>query len=220
MLTRTPTRKKLLVSFAAPALVAFGMLAAAPGWAQSNDPAPAKPGAEEHHRAMEAHRAEMMQHHLDAAAERLELKASQVPAWQQFGAAFTALHQPPAMAHGHEHEAFDKRDAAAWAKLASEHAADRAKKLATLADATAKLQATMTDNQRALFTQMAREHLMHHHRPHPGMPGRHTPWHPGGDEHGPGMHGEADGFGPPPMAMEDGGEFDGPPLLALEDDDE
>jgi hypothetical protein len=202
MFTRfTSGSRRVLLTLAAPALITIGLLGAAPGWAQSNDAPAAKPGMQEHMHEMQAHRAEMMKHHLDAAAERLELKASQVPAWQTFAGAFTALHEPAQM--GQMHEQFEKADAAGLVKMAADHAADRARKLSTLADATAKLQATMSDNQRALFTQMARHQMMrHHHHEHGGMHGHHDG---DGSEHGGhGPHAEGDGpDAPPPVAMDD-----------------
>jgi hypothetical protein len=179
--------RRTLYSLAAPALLAAGLFAgvatAPAAWAQSNDATAPKPGFEEHMKEMQAHHAEMMKRGLDAAAERLELKASQMPAWQTFAAAFTALHEPAPGAMQARAQ-FDKLDAAGLAKMISDHAADHARKLATVADATAKLQATMSDSQKALFTEMARHHLAHrfHHHHHGGPGWGHHEGHDGGPD--------------------------------------
>jgi hypothetical protein len=143
-------------------------------------------GMEEHMKGMQAHHEAMLKHALDAGAERLELKASQMPAWQAFSSAFIALHQHPAMGPMGMMGG-DKQDAAAIVRDAADHAAEHARKLAAVADAAGKLQATMSDNQKTLFTGMVRQHIarMHHH--HFGMHGH---GHGHGDEDG---DGEASG---------------------------
>ncbi|HUN92628.1 MAG TPA: hypothetical protein VMU33_11260 [Burkholderiaceae bacterium] len=116
-------------------------------------------------KAMQARHQEFLRHRLDAAAERLELKASQMPAWQAFAAAFTSLHEhPPMMEPG----AAEKLDGAAMIRASSDHAADHARKLAAVADAAVKLQATMSGNQKSLFAEMVRHYMAHHHGPHAG----------------------------------------------------
>jgi hypothetical protein len=69
-------------------------------------------------------------------------------------------------------------DAAARARHAADRAADHAKRLAQLADATAKLQQTLDPSQKQVLNEVARN-LAHH-------------WHDRGEGHG-GMHDQHDG---------------------------
>ena len=129
--------------------------------------------------------------HLDHLAARLEIRASQQEAWKAFASAVRGLvpatpPEPPAK----------DLDAAARARRAADRAADRAKRLAQLADATAKLQQTLDPPQKEVLNEVAREfgHHMHGHGDGPwGMHGRMHPDHCDGpmrEGHGPGHHGE------------------------------
>jgi hypothetical protein len=121
------------------------------------DPLPPPPpaGAMAH-----AHRDGAVQAKLDRLAARLEIKASQDPAWQGFTRAFRALAAQGGMAHeaaAHEHT--DDADAASLARHHAEHAAERARLLAAVADATAKLQQALSPEQQHIFNEAARRYV-------------------------------------------------------------
>lgn len=124
-------------------------------------------------------RAEMAQRHaehvtalLDRLANRLEIKASQQPAWQGYAAALRDLMSPPLPAGAPEGKAAP--DAAALAREHADRAAEHAQKLARLADATAKLEQVLGADQREVLDETAR-HLTREHGPGPGM--AHGGWH-------------------------------------------
>jgi hypothetical protein len=131
-----------------------------------------------------------MQKHLDHLASRLEIRASQQDAWTAFSNAVRAMvpaapPEPPGK----------DLDAAARARLAADRAADRAKRLAQLADATAKLQQGLDPPQKQVLNEVARE-FGHHFRGHgDGLWGMHGGMHHHDDcegheghHHGEGMH--------------------------------
>lgn len=97
-------------------------------------------------------RAEETQARLDQDAARLEIKASQEPAWNDYAAALKAVSERPRSAAPLPPDA----DAAALARARADDAAAMAQKLARLADATVKLQAVLTPNQREVLNQIAR----------------------------------------------------------------
>ncbi|MEZ5618438.1 MAG: Spy/CpxP family protein refolding chaperone [Rhodocyclaceae bacterium] len=117
-----------------------------------------------------------MQARLDKMAERLEIKASQQDAWQAYAKVhkdmFDARPTPPAK----------DADAATLARHRADMAAKMATKLATLSDATAKLQGALTPEQAKTLADMTR---------HP-MGGRHG-GKGGRGEHGP--RGQMGGMG-------------------------
>lgn len=117
-----------------------------------------------------------MQARLDKMANRLEIKASQQDAWQAYAKVrkdmFDARPTPPAK----------DADAAALVRHRADTAAKMAQKLATLADATAKLQSALTPEQTKTLADMTR---------HP-MGGRHGGFGGRGD-HGP--RGQMGGMG-------------------------
>lgn len=127
------------------------------------------------------HRQEWIGERLDHVANRLEIKASQQDAWQAFAKSVQALapgqRMPPAAAG----------DAAAMVRSRADAAAEKAKKLAQIADATAKLQSILTPEQRTTFDQVVRETLGHagwRHHEHDGpMRGGHEHCSPHGDGH-------------------------------------
>jgi hypothetical protein len=108
------------------------------------------------------HRMEHMQMRMKARiakmASRLEIKASQQAAWGDYVKAREAkwanLPARPAR----------DADAATIARSRADFAADMARKLAVVSDATAKLQAVLTPEQRKVFDEMARRsgHRGHH----------------------------------------------------------
>ena len=88
-----------------------------------------------HAELMHEHMQQMMDRHLDHLAARLEIRASQQEAWKGFaGAVRGMVPAAPPESPGKD------LDAATRARQAADRAADRAKRLAQLADATAKLQ--------------------------------------------------------------------------------
>jgi hypothetical protein len=139
-----------------PALGAL-IIAASVGAAWAADPA-ADPGS-----AMARHRQEWAQHRmewvrakLDMDANRLEIKSSQQSAWQEYAKARTAL------ADRNFTRPAGEMDPAAMAKQHAERAAEGARKLAVLADATAKLQSVLSPEQRMTLAQISRHGMRHH----------------------------------------------------------
>lgn len=107
---------------------------------------------------------QFLQHRLDKLAARLEIKSSQQQAWEGY------VHAVLGLADG-----MDKKDAKPDANedaatLAHRHAdrvAERAKKLAAIADATDKLQAALNGDQRKILA----GEMRHHHGRHFGAMG-------------------------------------------------
>ncbi len=100
------------------------------------------------------HRQEWVRAKLERDANRLEIKASQQAAWQTYASARTAL------AERTFHRPAPDADAATIAKARADGAADGARKLAVLADATTKLEAVLSPEQRTTLDQIA--HSAHH----------------------------------------------------------
>ncbi len=125
----------------------------------------AAPAAGDHaamHRQHAMERMQMkMKERIAKMAARLEIKASQQGAWGDYVKAREALMTgwPNRPARG--------ADAAAVARARADFAADRARKLAVVSDATAKLQAVLAPEQRKVFDEMARR------GGHRGMRGHH-----------------------------------------------
>jgi hypothetical protein len=104
------------------------------------------------------HRQEWIRSRLEQAANRLEIKASQQSAWEAFAQSVQAFAVPPAAAR-------PARDADAIARFRADRAGENARKLAQVADATAKLQSVLGPDQRKVLDEMAHR-FMHrgHHR--------------------------------------------------------
>ena len=96
---------------------------------------------------------EQMKVKLDRLAERLEIKASQQSAWEEFSKSFAPLEQ-------HAKAPDFNTDAATIARYRAEQANEFAKKLTVIADATAKFQKSLTEEQKKVFNQVA-HHLLH-----------------------------------------------------------
>jgi protein CpxP len=144
------------------AILSALLLAALPLWSMAQQD---HSSSTAHAASMHAHMQEAMQKHLDRLAARLEIRASQQEAWTVFatavrGLAPDTLPQPPAA----------DLDAAARARRAADRAAERARKLASLADATAKLQQVLDAPQKQVLNEVARN-LGHHWHGHHGMHG-------------------------------------------------
>ena len=126
---------------------------------------------------------EHMKARLDKLAGRLEIKASQQAAWEEFAKSVGM------MAEQNVKKPSDDADAAAISRYRAEKATEFAKKLTGIADATAKLQKVLTGDQRKILNQTAR-HFLHKdhgwsHRSH-GMDRE-------GHEHEMDQHGGTDG---------------------------
>ena len=106
---------------------------------------------------MHEHMKEHMKARLDKLAERLEIKSSQQAAWEEFAKSVGML------ADRSVKKPDDNADAATIARYRAERATQFAKKQAMIADATAKLQAALTEDQRKILNQESRHFL---HRDH------------------------------------------------------
>jgi hypothetical protein len=114
------------------------------------------------------HREQWEQQKLTRAANRLEIKASQQAAWDEYAAARKGLMQrPEAKPDG------QSKDAAAVARHHAERATQFAQRLTVLAEATAKLQATLTPEQQKTLNQIALHGDGHRHGRHHFHHGRH-----------------------------------------------
>jgi hypothetical protein len=138
-------------------------------------------GASERESARAQHRQEWVHARLERNANRLEITASQQAAWQEYANARLAL------AERHLAKPRGDLEPASLMKWRADRAAEAARKLAALADATAKLQAVLSPAQRQTLGQMAqwepRAHLARNHRGwHDGSRGHHVDGR--GDAHG------------------------------------
>lgn len=150
------TRNKLATAFLAAGLA----FAAAPASAMPG------PGGREMTPEMQQRMQSRMQAHLDQMAMRLEIKASQQEAWQ----AYVKTHKE--MFDGAMKPAPKDADAATIARHRADMAAQMAAKLATLADATAKLQGALTPDQAKLLAEMTRHPMGGRHGGKGGFGGR------------------------------------------------
>jgi hypothetical protein len=156
-------RLSRVAGLASAAVVIFG---ATLGNAWAADPAPDRATA------WAQHRQQWVRAKLERNANRLEIKASQQAAWQEYAAARTA------MAERHVGRPGADLDAAAMMKWRADRAAESARKLAVLADATAKLEVVLSPEQRQTLGQIMHEghrgHFAHaHHGWHHGSEDRH-----------------------------------------------
>ena len=108
---------------------------------------------------------EMHEKHLQMMAKHLNIQPAQEGAWKGFTDALGGMRPAGGMQHPDKNA-----DAATIARFGADMAAEHAKKMATLADATAKLQAVLTPEQRKTFDMMAHRAMMkrmharfHHH---------------------------------------------------------
>lgn len=109
---------------------------------------------QEHAQKLEAH----MKARLEKMAARLEIRASQQPAWNDY------VKARELMTSGRPARPGPDADAATIARSRAELAAAMAQKLALVSEATAKLQAVLDDNQQKTLNQMTRRgsHRGHH----------------------------------------------------------
>jgi len=136
---------------------------------------------------------EWIQHRLDSAAARLEIKASQESAWKDYSASVLALADLAGPWRGRP--AADA-DAATIARERAERAEAFAARLKSIADATARLQGALSADQKAVLTEITR------HAGREGMMMEHAMMGPGVMEPGMSEHRERmqrgmhDGAGP------------------------
>lgn len=104
---------------------------------------------------MQQYRQEHMKIGLDRLAQRLEIKASQQAVWEDFTKSVETLADQNGKKPG------DDADAATIARYRADKAAEFASKLNKIADATSKLQAVLSEDQRKIFNQTAHRFLRH-----------------------------------------------------------
>jgi len=167
----TASRSKLATALFAAGLALSATLAAVPASASPG------PGMREMTPEMQQRMQSRMQARLDKMAQRLEIKASQQDAWQAYAKVHQEQFDPAAM----KAPAKDA-DAATLARHRADSAAKMATKLATLADATTRLQGALTPEQAKTLADMTRQ----------PMGGRHGK-HGGRGDHG--RHGQMGGMG-------------------------
>jgi len=140
-----------------PAIAALALFSST-GYAAPADAPGRAPGA-----ARMEHRQQWIHERLERAANRLEIKASQQDAWQAFAQSVEAFATPPAATPpGRD------ADAAAIARFRADRAAEAARKLSVVADATSRLQGVLTPDQRKVFDEMAHRFAGPRHRHHDG----------------------------------------------------
>jgi hypothetical protein len=110
---------------------------------------------------------------LDKLANRLEIKSSQQAAWEEYAKSVESLAE-----HGAKRPAHDA-DAATISRIRADRATESAKKLTVIADATAKLQKALTEDQQKILNQVLRQHSQHRmsHRHNQGWHGCHQKHH-------------------------------------------
>jgi hypothetical protein len=141
-------------------LCGISLTGAALAWGLGAHAAP--PAGPDGH-AVEKHFSHHLDGQLNQLGTRLEIKASQETAWQAFRSAFTELLTPSGKPGEHGKADLASGDAATLAKQHADHAADHAQKLAKVADATAKLEAALTPEQRLVLDEAARHFIQRQH---------------------------------------------------------
>lgn len=106
---------------------------------------------------MQQHMQEQMKTRLDRLAQRLEIKASQQAVWEDFAKSIETLPVRNAK------KPADDADAATIARYHADRTAEMAGKMTKIADATAKLEAALTPDQRKVLDQTAHLFLQHRH---------------------------------------------------------
>lgn len=153
----------------AASVAALMVTALSAGWmsgVSAQTPAPADRSAMHQQHRMEKMQMKMKER-IARMASRLEIKASQQAAWGDYVKARESV-----MANRPARPARDA-DAATIARARADFAADRARKAAVISDATAKLQAVLTADQRKVFDEMARRGGKRGMRGHHGGHGHH-----------------------------------------------
>lgn len=107
---------------------------------------------------MQQHIQERMKTRMDRLAQRLEIKASQQAVWDDFAKSIESLPDWNAKKPG------DDADAATIARYRANRASEMAGKLTKIADATARLQTALSEDQRKILNQTAQLMLHREHR--------------------------------------------------------
>jgi len=115
-----------------------------------------------------------MKARLNKLAERLEIKASQQAAWEEFAKSVEVL------ADRNTKKPNDDADAATISRYRAERATEFAKIFTRIADATAKLQTALSEDQRKILNQTAHRLLRYDH----GVNHTHHGMNREGNEHG------------------------------------
>ena len=115
-----------------------------------------------------------MKARLDKLAERLEIKASQQAVWEEYAKSVEML------ADRATKKPNDDADAATISRYRAERATEFAGKLSKIADATARLQAVLSADQRKILDQNAHNFLRHERGAYPARHGTNRE----GNEHG------------------------------------
>lgn len=97
---------------------------------------------------------------IDKEAGLLEIKPSQQSAWDEYAA--VKLDIAASFAKGRHAPAPEGQDAAGLLRQRAEHMAEAAKNMTRLADATEKLQAVLSAEQKTVLKRLVAEHGMHH----------------------------------------------------------
>jgi len=114
----------------------------------------------EHYDPKQMHQEKMqerMKVRLDRLAARLEIKSSQQTVWEEFARSVETLADRTGKKPG------DDADAAAISRYRADRATEFAKKLTKIADATARLQAALTEDQRKILDQTAHHFFRREH---------------------------------------------------------
>lgn len=141
-----------------PAILFSGLMSAFATGAYADPNAQSEHAFCGHHEA-QSHRPDLqkfVQHRLDRLAYRLEIKASQQPAWESYAQAVANIATPQDA--GKATKPVLNEDASAIVHRRANRAAELARKLAAIAEATDALQAVLDENQRKVLAQEVRHH--------------------------------------------------------------
>jgi len=102
---------------------------------------------------------------IEKEASILEIKPSQQAAWEEYAA--VKLEFASAFAKGaHNIQDIESLDASVLLRQRADHLTEAAKNLSRLADATEKLQAVLSPEQRTVLKRLVAQHGFHHHFRH------------------------------------------------------
>lgn len=101
---------------------------------------------------------------IEKEASILEIKPSQQTAWEEYAA--VKLEIASSFAKGMHSPATESQEASGVLRQRADHMAEAAKNLTKLADATEKLQAVLSPEQRIVLKRLVTEHGFHHHFSH------------------------------------------------------
>jgi hypothetical protein len=111
----------------------------------------------EHMEACHGGMHEFMKDRLERLSDRLEIRSSQLAAWEAYAKSVEALSEHPGKEPGEDATATD------ISHYSAERAAELAKRLSNVADSTAKLQSVLTPEQNKILNQASHRFLTHRH---------------------------------------------------------